>query len=111
MVNTYFYDFSPCFKIRTVQLIGEKKFTHANTVHFFTIFRLLESGQQPTAIIGKEGDLLVDGDCTWVRYSEGWRKSIEGEDEQGRVRQRHPNITGRCLVGSEWKFMKGKPRG
>lgn len=94
-----------------MQSIGEKKFTHSNTVHSFTVFRLLESGQQPSALFGKEGDLVVDGVCTWVRYSEGWRKAIEGEDKKGISRQRHPNITGRCLVGTEWKFVKGKPKG
>jgi hypothetical protein len=54
---------------------------------------------------------VVGEDCTWVRYAEGWRKAIEGEDEKGRVRQRHPKITGRCLVGNKWKFVKGKPKG
>lgn len=99
------------FKYLTVQVLDQKRFTHNNTVHCFTIYRLLECGLQPSGLYGREGDLLLDGHFTWIRYSEGWIKAITGEDDHGRVRQRHPKITGRCLIGTEWKLLKGKRAG
>lgn len=72
----------------------------------YRVFALPETEEPPTALVGNVGDVATGSGAIWVKYKDGWRKSIVEQDEYGRPLQRHPTIGRRRLYGAVWKADK-----